>query len=103
MCGALKRKNPWAAAQYNFKKVPHGSELQIKLRSKITSYPDRLRSSLKFTLKLIMNNFIAFLKSAKVSASTNSIRLVMGNTSGDMDSIVGALGLAYYLTLKTKE
>jgi len=25
----------------------------------------------------------------------------MGNTSGDMDSIVGALGLAYYLSLKT--
>ena len=26
----------------------------------------------------------------------------MGNTSGDMDSIVGALSLAYILTLKTK-
>lgn len=27
----------------------------------------------------------------------------MGNTSGDMDSIVGAMGLAYYLTLKNQE
>jgi inorganic pyrophosphatase/exopolyphosphatase len=27
----------------------------------------------------------------------------MGNTSGDMDSIVGGMGLAYYLTLKTGE
>ena len=27
----------------------------------------------------------------------------MGNTRGDMDSIVGAISLAYYLTLKHKE
>lgn len=31
------------------------------------------------------------------------LRIAIGNTSGDMDSIVGALGLAYYLTLKTKQ
>jgi inorganic pyrophosphatase/exopolyphosphatase len=28
---------------------------------------------------------------------------VMGNTSADMDSVVGSLGLAYYLSLKTGE
>jgi inorganic pyrophosphatase/exopolyphosphatase len=51
-----------------------------------------------------MNNFIKFLKLSKTNALTSELplRLVMGNTSGDMDSIVGALGLAYYLTLKTK-
>tara|TARA_B110000503_G_C6831782_1_gene283089 strand:+ start:197 stop:574 length:378 start_codon:yes stop_codon:yes gene_type:complete len=31
------------------------------------------------------------------------LRVVVGNTSGDMDSIVGALGLAYYMHLKTKQ
>lgn len=31
------------------------------------------------------------------------MRIAIGNTSGDMDSIVGAMGLAYYLTLKTKQ
>jgi len=52
-----------------------------------------------------MNKFKSYLKDTRVrllSAET-SLNLVMGNTSGDMDSIVGALGLAYYLTLKTNE
>jgi len=31
------------------------------------------------------------------------LRIVLGNTSGDMDSIFGALCLAYYMTLKTKQ
>lgn len=39
----------------------------------------------------------------KSATQTNTpLRLVIGNTSGDMDSIVGAMGLAYYYTLKTK-
>ena len=49
-----------------------------------------------------MNNFIAFLKQAK-TLNSSPIRLVMGNTSGDMDSIIGAMSLAYFLTLKTKQ
>jgi len=31
----------------------------------------------------------------------NNLRIAMGNMSGDMDSIVGALGYAYHLTLTT--
>ena len=51
-----------------------------------------------------MNKFKTFLKDTRSALlrADASLNLVMGNTSGDMDSIVGALGLAYYLTLKTK-
>jgi len=41
-------------------------------------------------------------KNAAVSTDA-PLRLAMGNTSGDMDSIVGSMGLAYYLTLLTNE
>lgn len=53
-----------------------------------------------------MNTFVQFLKNMKTRALTQTdapVRIVMGNTSGDMDSVVGALGLAYFLSLKTKE
>jgi inorganic pyrophosphatase/exopolyphosphatase len=43
------------------------------------------------------------MKTRALSETDTPIRIVMGNTSGDMDSVVGALGLAYFLTLKTKE
>lgn len=51
-----------------------------------------------------MNSFVSYLRDVKSAyMSTDApIRLCMGNTSGDMDSIVGAMGLAYFLTLKTK-
>lgn len=51
-----------------------------------------------------MNKFKTYLKDTRAAflRADASLNLVMGNTSGDMDSIVGALGLAYYLTLKTK-
>ena len=50
-----------------------------------------------------MQHFKLYLKEAYLHAvhSTQPLRLVIGNTSGDMDSIVGAMGLAYYYTLKT--
>lgn len=50
-----------------------------------------------------MNKFRQFLKECKsVFVGTDApIRLVLGNTSADMDSVVGSLGLAYYLSLKT--
>ena len=52
-----------------------------------------------------MQAFVTFLKESKHSAfetgSDKPMRIVMGNTSGDMDSIVGAMGLAYLLTLKS--
>ena len=37
---------------------------------------------------------------AHAQSGKEPLRIAMGNTSGDMDSIVGALGMAYYLTLK---
>lgn len=51
-----------------------------------------------------MQPFKLYLKEAYHHAvhSSQPLRLVMGNTSGDMDSIVGAMGLAYYYTLKTQ-
>ena len=50
-----------------------------------------------------MQPFKAYLKEAYLNAvhSSQPLRIVLGNTSGDMDSIVGAMGLAYYYTLKT--
>jgi inorganic pyrophosphatase/exopolyphosphatase len=47
--------------------------------------------------------FKLYLREARKQAvdSSQPLRLVLGNTSGDMDSIVGAMGLAYYYTLKT--
>jgi inorganic pyrophosphatase/exopolyphosphatase len=50
-----------------------------------------------------MKKFKTYLKDTRAAflRADASLNLVMGNTSGDMDSIVGALGLAYYLTLKT--
>jgi inorganic pyrophosphatase/exopolyphosphatase len=50
-----------------------------------------------------MNSFVTYLRDVKsaVTTSDKPIRLAMGNTSGDMDSIVGAMGLGYLLTLKT--
>ena len=50
-----------------------------------------------------MQPFKLYLKEAYEHAvhSSQPLRLVLGNTSGDMDSIVGAMGLAYYYTLKT--
>ena len=52
-----------------------------------------------------MQTFKNYLKEVKNSAlnSDKPLLLVMGNTSGDMDSIVGALGLAYFYTLKYGE
>lgn len=52
-----------------------------------------------------MKAFSLFLKSTKSNVITTDkpVKIVMGNTSGDMDSIVGAISLAYYLTLKHKE
>ncbi len=47
-----------------------------------------------------MKAFTAFLKQAK---QQKPVRIVIGNTSGDMDSIVGALVYSYYLSLKTKD
>ena len=51
-----------------------------------------------------MNKFRLFLKESHetLNQPDKKIQLVLGNTSGDIDSIVGALGLAYYLSLKTK-
>lgn len=53
-----------------------------------------------------MKDFVEYLRSVKEQATADitnptPLRLCMGNTSGDMDSIVGAMGMAYYLTLKT--
>lgn len=52
-----------------------------------------------------MQKFVHYLSECKISAmeSEQPLRIVLGNTSGDMDSIVGAMGLAYYLTLKYKQ
>lgn len=51
-----------------------------------------------------MDIFIKYLKEAKKEAKEGSepLCVCLGNTSGDVDSIVGALGMAYYLTLKEK-
>jgi len=50
-----------------------------------------------------MHSFVSYLRDVKkdVTTSNQSIKLVMGNTSGDMDSIVGAMALGFFLTLKT--
>jgi len=50
-----------------------------------------------------MNKFRNFLQESKklISSSEAPVRLVLGNMSADMDSVVGSLGLAYYLSLKT--
>lgn len=49
-----------------------------------------------------MLKFKSFLHSTKnLLASQTPLRIVLGNTSADMDSVVGSLGLAYYLSLKT--
>lgn len=50
-----------------------------------------------------MQKFVAYLKDCKQAAfqKDQPLRIALGNTSGDMDSIVGAMGLAYFLTLKT--
>lgn len=45
-----------------------------------------------------MKSFIAHLQHAKLH---KPVRIVLGNTSGDMDSIVGALVYSYYLTRLT--
>ena len=50
-------------------------------------------------------SFVKYLKEAKKEAKegTEPLRVTFGNTSGDMDSIVGALGMAHYLTLREKK
>lgn len=50
-----------------------------------------------------MNKFRKFLGDSKslLINSETPVNLVLGNTSADMDSVVGSLGLAYYLSLKT--
>ncbi len=50
-----------------------------------------------------MNKFRKFLQDSKnlLINSETPVRLVLGNMSADMDSVVGSLGLAYYLSLKT--
>ncbi len=50
-----------------------------------------------------MNKFRLFLRDCKsMLINTEApVRLVLGNTSADMDSVVGSMGLAYYLSLKT--
>ena len=52
-----------------------------------------------------MNTFKNYLKSVKKDAmkTQKPLHIVMGNTSGDMDSIVGSLGLAYFFTMKYGE
>ena len=40
---------------------------------------------------------------AGLNNSNFELKLVIGNTSGNMDSTVGAMCMAYYLTLKTGE
>ena len=48
-----------------------------------------------------MQNIRTFLRQAKSSClnSATPIRMVLGNTSGDMDSVVGSIGLAYFYSL----
>jgi inorganic pyrophosphatase/exopolyphosphatase len=50
-----------------------------------------------------MQRFNGYLSGAKHSVTNTELplRVAMGNTSGDMDSIVGALCMGYYMTLKT--
>ena len=50
-----------------------------------------------------MDIFRTFLAKAKEELMTTegSVRIVLGNTSGDMDSIVGALGLAWFYSLRS--
>jgi len=52
-----------------------------------------------------MNKLRAFLRESKtlLCNTETPVRLVMGNTSADMDSVVGSLSLAYYLSKKTGE
>ena len=52
-----------------------------------------------------MDIFIKYLREAKKAAKDGKepLRVCLGNTSGDVDSIVGALGMGYYLTLKEKK
>ena len=51
-----------------------------------------------------MLKFKSFLHNTKkLLDSQTPLRIVLGNTSADMDSVVGSLGLAYYLSLKTGE
>lgn len=54
-----------------------------------------------------MNKFATFLRHAKSSLfsdeSNLAARIVLGNTSSDMDSVVGSHVLAYMLTLQTSE
>ena len=45
-----------------------------------------------------MDLFRTYLTETKKNlvSTEEPVRIVLGNTSGDMDSIVGALGLAYF-------
>ena len=49
-----------------------------------------------------MDLFVNYLKKTKTASSDSApLKVAMGNTSGDMDSIVGCMLMAYYLHLQT--
>lgn len=52
-----------------------------------------------------MHKFVSYIEGVKHSLNNSNfeLKLVIGNTSGNMDSTVGAMCMAYYLTLKTGE
>ena len=51
-----------------------------------------------------LNEATAIAKAGVLGTAGNpDLRIVMGNTSCDMDSVVGALTLGYYYTRKSKE
>ena len=51
-----------------------------------------------------LTNVTALAKSGKLNtAGISSLKIVIGNTSCDMDSAVGALCLGYYYTVTTGE
>ena len=51
-----------------------------------------------------LSNATTAIRSGKLGTDGNpKLRIVVGNTSCDMDSVVGALTLGYFLTEKTSE
>ena len=56
----------------------------------------RLRNFLEYTSSMAKSG-------AMGTADNEKLRIVIGNTSCDMDSVVGAITLAYYYTKKTGE
>ena len=55
-------------------------------------------------LRTFLEQTSSMAKSGTLGSEGNKkMRIVMGNTSCDMDSVVGAITLAYYYTKKTGE